>query len=127
MVRGFWMLTVVSFFVARTWQELLLEGAAKAVDALARDSVGRVLASLSLSPLGAVLQQQASMAAGALGPLRPFLLPLPLPGEFLSSWAPKLSPTEEDEAQIRLLRQLADAAQAEFATGGAGSEVHAPQ
>jgi len=97
-------------------QEILLEGAAKSSDAVSREAFGRVLQAASAGPLAAVLERQRSVAQ-ALGPLRPFLLPFPLPGELLSSWAPLAAKTEEDEAQLEALRQLLRLAEAELADG----------
>lgn len=98
-----------------------MEGAAKAADAVSRDTLGRVLNALTYGPLGGLLEQQRTLAM-ALGPLRPFLLPLPLPGELVGSWVPLASKTDEDEAQLQLMRRVLEVAEVEWARSSRGGQ-----
>eukprot|EP00854_Cymbomonas_tetramitiformis_P007229 gene7229-8611_t len=80
-------------------QELLVAELARMTDVLARDSITRAFE----SPLGratdTIFAQQRDLVA-MLGPLRPFLLPVPLPGEIAQWVAPALQRTEQDAATL---------------------------
>ncbi|KAG1657378.1 hypothetical protein FOA52_007577 [Chlamydomonas sp. UWO 241] len=88
-------------------QELLVEEAATAIDALSAGTVDAVVRALLQSAPAAFFSQ----ATTAMGPLRPLLLPLPTLYETLSALAPSLAVTPEDEEALAVVRALAALAQ----------------
>eukprot|EP00899_Mesostigma_viride_P001959 jgi/Mesvir1/11764/Mv00132-RA.1 len=116
-------------------QTLLIEEAAKCVDVLSRDALAQAFgvflgtgplggtaanalpglssSSSSSSParvtlqgvLGAVYESQRQVAS-ALGPLRPFLLPLPLPGEVVDPLRSYVSLSRNEEETLAALRKI---------------------
>jgi aarF domain-containing kinase len=84
-------------------QDLLVDEAAAAVDAVARDAASTLIAAL----LGSAPALAGASAMQALGPLRPLLLPLPTPSEVLRSLAPLVEPSARDRDALVAAQRLA--------------------
>mmetsp|Transcript_30647 Transcript_30647/g.99664 ORF Transcript_30647/g.99664 Transcript_30647/m.99664 type:complete len:823 (-) Transcript_30647:51-2519(-) len=90
-------------------QSVVIRETARAIDALSRDAFMRFVQSTGgRLALEAASRQRA--AAAALGPLRPVLLPLPLPGEIFQSVQPLASKDAEDDAVLATLAELTNLA-----------------
>lgn len=84
------------------FQEILVAEVIASVDALSREAFIE-LARLALSS-GAASFTLSTTAA--LGPLRPFVLPFPLPLELLARLAPAVKLTEEDKIAVSNIRTI---------------------
>ncbi|KAK9801392.1 hypothetical protein WJX73_005895 [Symbiochloris irregularis] len=83
-------------------QEVIVEETVAAIDALGREVLSEVCARV----LGAPVTAAAFAGLRAMGPLRPFLLPLPTPVELLSRLQPAVAMTQEDEEALDVARSL---------------------
>lgn len=108
-------------------QELLVDELVASVDALSRESFLE-LARIVLGSAGTTVTLQA---VEALGPLRPLVLPLPLPVEMLARFAPAVRLDEEDRIALDNIRSIWELLQPQLTVRGprissqlAGSEPH---
>ncbi|CAG9460317.1 unnamed protein product [Pedinophyceae sp. YPF-701] len=100
-------------------QQLLIEELAATLDALSREAQIELFRNVVTSFTATATMRSLD----AMGPLRPFVAPFPLPVEVLSRLAPAVSLTDEDEIALNNLRVLWGALepQVQTALSGAGN------
>lgn len=103
-------------------QELLVEEAVAAADALGREALGAALRATLGSPPAAL----ALAGLRALGPLRPLALPFSGPLELAARLAPAVELTAEDEEALRVVRGVAALLRGTAGLGGAAAASSAP-
>jgi len=85
-------------------QEILVDEAVAAIDAMSREAMGETLRLVTAS----ATTMAALRSVEALGPLRAMLLPLPLPMDMMQSMQPAVALSNEDKQALNTIRALLD-------------------
>ncbi|KAJ9524327.1 hypothetical protein QJQ45_008527 [Haematococcus lacustris] len=100
-------------------QEILVEEAVAAVDALSREAIGEALRLVA----GTATSLAALRGVEALGPLRAMLMPLPLPVDMLSTLQPTVALSHEDRQALGTISTLMDLLASPSSSSPRGSGV----
>ncbi|KAJ9524782.1 hypothetical protein QJQ45_024403 [Haematococcus lacustris] len=100
-------------------QEILVEEAVAAVDALSREAIGEALRLVA----GTATSLAALQGVEALGPLRAMLMPLPLPVDMLSTLQPAVALSREDRQALGTISTLMDLLASPSSSSPRGSGV----
>jgi len=98
-------------------QEILVEEAVAAIDAMSREAMGEALKLVA----GSASAMATLRGMESLGPLRAFLVPLPLPLEMLTAFQPAVRLSNDDRAALSTIRALLDVM---MPAGGSGVGGH---
>ncbi|KAJ9524189.1 hypothetical protein QJQ45_004999 [Haematococcus lacustris] len=100
-------------------QEILVEEAVAAVDAMSREAIGEALRLVA----GTATSLAALRGMEALGPLRAMLMPLPLPVDMLSTLQPAVALSREDRQALGTISTLMDLLASPSSSSPRGSGV----